>query len=70
MVTETPWFKPIFERYESNLKEMKATYGHWIGLQVFTPLMETCEAMLNAGGMTYVKQADGNYFIGLDYPKD
>lgn len=70
LMNETPWFKPIFERYESNLRAMNDTYGSWAGIEVFNPLIETCEALLSAGGMTYVKLPDGGYYVGLNYPKD
>jgi hypothetical protein len=70
LIQETKWFTPIFQRYESDLKELKQTHENWTGMEVFNSLMDTCEAMLNAGGVTYVKRPDGNYFVGLNYPKN
>jgi hypothetical protein len=70
LIQETKWFTPIFERYESNLKELKDTHENWTGMEVFNPLIDTCEAMLNAGGMHCVKLPTGNYYVGLNYPKD
>lgn len=64
-VQETPWFKPVFERYEANLKDMHATYGSWTSLDVFQPLLDTCEALMNAAGLQYIQLADGSYSIAL-----
>jgi hypothetical protein len=69
LVNETPWFKPVFERYESNLREMHSTYGSWAGVDTFNPLIATCETLLNEGGMYYTKLPNGNYYVRLDFPK-
>lgn len=70
LIQETKWFTPILERYESNLSALAETHEKWTGIEVFNPLMDTCEAMLNTGGMRYVKLPTGNYWVGLSYPND
>jgi len=70
LIQDSKWFIPIFERYESNLKELKETHENWTGIEVFNPLMDTCESMLNAGGMRYLMLPTGNYFVELKYPNN
>lgn len=67
LVVRTPWFKPLFEQYELDLKALHESYpDSWQGTDVFEPLMLTCETLLNAGGMFFVRQMDGDYYIGLN----
>jgi len=67
LIQETAWFLPIFERYETNLKEMYGSFGGWSGREVFSLLIDTCEALLNAGGMQYIKQSTGDYSMKLGF---
>ncbi|WP_109485375.1 hypothetical protein [Occallatibacter savannae] len=60
LINEQTWFSPIFERYESNLREMHSTYGSWTSVDVFSPLVGTCEDLLSAGGMRYVTAQVGS----------
>ncbi len=59
LINEQTWFSPIFQRYESTLREMHSTYGSWTCEEVFSPLVGTCQDLLNAGGMRYVREASG-----------
>jgi hypothetical protein len=69
LVNQTPWFKPIFERYEENVRGLYQGYADsWHDIQVFEPLKLTFEAVLNAGGMFYQRFPTGDYFIGLRRP--
>ena len=69
LVNQTPWFEPIFERYEENLRGLYQGYADsWHDIQVFEPLKLTFEALLNAGGMYYRRLPTGDYFIGLRRP--
>jgi len=65
LINEKAWFSPIFERYESSLREMHSTYGSWTGVEVFSPIVGTCEALLGVGGLQYIRQSNGDYAIKL-----
>jgi hypothetical protein len=69
LVNETRWFKPIFERYEANMRALHESYGAWSGLEAFDPLKSTFESLLNAGGMFYYRLPfDEQWRIGLNKP--
>lgn len=69
LVNQTLWFKPIFEKYEENVRGLYHGYADsWHDIQVFEPLKLTFEALLNAGGMFYQRLPTGDYFIGLRRP--
>ena len=69
LVNQTPWFKPIIEKYEENVRGLYQGYADsWHDIQVFEPLKLTFEALLNAGGMFYQRLPTGDYFIGLRRP--
>ena len=71
LVNKTPWFKVVFERYEESVRGLYQGYADsWHDIQVFEPLKQTFEALLNAGGMFYVCLPTGNYFVGLRRPID
>ena len=71
LVNETAWFKPIFERYEANVRTLHESYGKWSGIQVFEPLKQTFESLLNAGGIFYYRtMMDDRWRIGLNKPRD
>ena len=70
LINEKAWFSPIFEQYESNLREMHSTYGKWTSIDAFGPLATTCEATLNAGGLRYVKQPNKGYAITFGFSAD
>ena len=71
LVNETAWFKPIFERYEANVRTLHESYGKWSGIEVFEPLKQTFESLLNAGGMFYYRtMMDDRWKIGLNKPRD
>jgi hypothetical protein len=71
LVNETSWFKPVFERYEVNVRTLHGSYGKWSGVEVFEPLKQTFESLLNAGGMFYYRFVmDDRWRIGLNKPRD
>lgn len=71
LTNETAWFKPIFERYEANVRALHESYGAWSGLEAFEPLKKTFESLLNAGGMFYYRLPfDEQWRIGLNKPTE
>ncbi len=69
-IAETKWFASIFRHFEEIVRAMYETYGKWTGLEVFEPLKQMFDDLLKAGGMTCIQMPDGNYFIGLNRPRD
>lgn len=65
LIQRTEWFRPLFDTYTSTLEDMYGRYGEWSGIEVFEPLKNLFEVLLNAGGMSFQKRPKGKYFIGL-----
>lgn len=67
LIDRTDFFRPVFQRLKTALETMHATYGQWSGLEVFEPLKQLAEALLNVGGMSFRKLPTGHYWVDVPY---
>ena len=55
------YFKPTFDRLAKTLRSMHDTYGHWTSADVFNPLKEIAEDLLNEAGIEIEPRPKGVY---------
>jgi len=51
LVQDTPYFQPVFDSLDSELRKMYETYGHWSTTAVFEGVKHVAEDLLNRAGI-------------------
>jgi hypothetical protein len=67
IINRKKYFTPIFEELVACLKSIWATYGHWPGLQIFDPLKNVADKLLQAGGIEIEDRASGAAYVRVPF---
>ncbi|MGH9424804.1 MAG: hypothetical protein ACRD2L_00635, partial [Terriglobia bacterium] len=67
LLEKTAYFRPIFERLSATLRSMHKTYGHWSGKEVFDPLYQVGESLLNSAGIEIQRRPGGAAYVNVPF---
>jgi hypothetical protein len=67
LVEKKIFFKPIFLELTKRLDAMWDAYGKWIGFEVYDPLKELAEEMLEVAGLALETMPDGQLYVHVSW---